>query len=281
MQARLMTDGYLNGDVIAAYFRVTKTLGSGSFGRVVEAVDVRTGAYVAIKLEAKDAEFPQLVYEKRVMDELGHCKGFPACIWFGYDDVYNMLIMERLNTSLEQLRVREGGRLPLDYLQHVGQQGLDRLHTFHAAGFAHRDIKPENFMMSKRILFLIDFGLCKRVLSPETGVHIAHRGGKTLAGTPRYASVCAHEGHEQSRRDDLESFIYMMVFLAKGSLPWQKNLGVKFEDIEACKVRTEPADLCAGLPACYRLTLEHARGLAFDQCPNYTLVKTLWRTQTL
>lgn len=264
------------GTVVAAYFHVTRTLGTGSFGKVVEAMDTRTRAYVAIKLEAKDAEFPQLVYEKRVMDELGHCRGFPACIWFGYDDVYNILIMERLNTSLEQLRTREGGNLPLDFLQHVGQQGLDRLHTFHTAGFAHRDIKPENFMMSKKILYLIDFGLCKRVLNPQTGAHIAHRGGKTLAGTPRYASIHAHQGHEQSRKDDLESFMYMMVFLAKGSLPWQKSLGVQFEDIGMCKERTDVDKLCSGLPACYRQTLLHARGLLFEDCPDYVYIKALW-----
>jgi serine/threonine protein kinase len=85
-------------------------------------------------------------------------------------------------------------------------------------------VKPENFCMGtgkkSSIVYLIDYGLSKRFCDPKTGEHIPFREGKQLTGTARYASVNTHLGYEQSRRDDLESFVYMIVYLINGNLPW-------------------------------------------------------------
>lgn len=213
--------------------------------------------------------------------------------------------------------------LPLYVVQYIALQALDRLHACHEEWLAHRDIKPENLLFevgsvataaevllgasaphdaaaafaagamprSWPRVFLIDFGLCKMM---RDGVaHIPLRGGKTLAGTPRYASLAAHRGLEQSRRDDLESLLYVLLFLARGKLPWQ-GLGDdrgdrddaaydaaddagNFPAIAAAKARLAPRDLCAGLPAAFALTLEHARSLAFDAMPDYALLTRAWR----
>jgi serine/threonine protein kinase len=259
--------------VLLKHFEVKRKLGSGSFGDVLEATDTRTGAKVAIKIEPRNALHPQLEYERRVMEELKDIPGFPRIISFTWDRTHNMLIMERLNCSLEQLRERERGSLPLSYLLPIGIEALNRLDVFHTQGLAHRDIKPENFMISKDVLYLIDFGLCKRVTDPETNQHIARRTDKTLAGTPRYASLRSHAGIEQSRRDDVESLVYMFVFLAKGSLPWQGRT----DHVATIKSNTEMEVLCRDLPQCFLKTLQYARNLEFEEMPDYDTVRSWWK----
>jgi serine/threonine protein kinase len=278
-------------DTIAQFYKVLEPLGSGSFGQVVKAVDTRTGVKVAIKMERKDADFPQLLYEARIMEQLGHFPGMPELYWFHGYKQWNVLVMPLLGRSLEDDRKAQGGSLPMTTIQVIAQQGLDRLRLLHEIGWAYRDIKPENFMWSRQrktqFLFLIDFGLCKRVIYPGTSSHISYRTGKTLTGTPRYASLRAHAGEEQSRRDDLESFLYMLVYLARGVLPWQKLPAPKrqlsseenCQRIGECKRSISPAELCTGLPACFEKTLKYARACSFEDLPDYNMLDILWRSK--
>ena len=99
---------------------------------------------------------------------------------------------------------------------------LSRIEYMHSQNFIHRDMKPDNFLMGtqKNQVYLIDFGLSKRFKDPKTGQHIAYKDGKSLTGTARYASVNTHIGIEQSRRDDLESIGYILLYFLKGILPW-------------------------------------------------------------
>ena len=104
-------------------------------------------------------------------------------------------------------------------------QLLDRLHFLHDKGFIHRDLKPENILVGlgnkSNTVYIIDYGLSKRYIDPHTGEHVPLRTGKALTGTPRFSSVNTHLGFETSRRDDLESLMYIVIYLARGSLPWQ------------------------------------------------------------
>ena len=131
---------------------------------------------------------------------------------------------------------------------------IQRIEFIHERGFIHRDIKPENFVIGlndkSNNLYIIDFGLSKRYKDKNTGQHIPYRENRHLVGTARYASINAHLGIEQSRRDDIESIGYVLVYLAFGRLPWQnKNeKGKKTNKTLEKKLLTPPEVLCKNLP---------------------------------
>ena len=117
-------------------------------------------------------------------------------------------------------------------------------------------MKPDNFLIGRggktAVIYIIDFGLAKRYKDPKTGQHIPYKNGKSLTGTARYASLNTHMGIEQSRRDDIEGIIYVLIYLLKGSLPWQGLLGNnrndKYKKIMELKMATSADTLCKGCP---------------------------------
>lgn len=102
-------------------------------------------------------------------------------------------------------------------------------------------------------IYIIDFGLAKRYRDPNNNQHIPYRNNKSLTGTVRYASINCHMGIEQSRRDDVESVIYVLIYFMKGKLPWQgmqaKTKTEKYKKIMQLKMGTPPEVLCRGCPS--------------------------------
>jgi casein kinase I family protein HRR25 len=128
---------------------------------------------------------------------------------------------------------------------------------------------------------MIDFGLAKRYRDPKTNVHIPYRENKNLTGTPRYASVNTHLGIEQSRRDDLESLGYILVYFCRGQLPWQgiraRTKKEKYDKIMEKKMTTPADALCRGLHQEFAIYLNYVRSLRFDDKPDYSYLRKLFR----
>lgn len=166
----------------------------------------------------------------------------------------------------------------------LGDQMLQRIEFVHINSFLHRDIKPDNFLMgngkNSHVLYIIDFGLSKRFIDPKTGEHIPYRDGKSLTGTARYASLNTHIGQEQSRRDDIESIAFVMVYFLKGELPWQGVAGAnkdeKYERIKEKKIETSITDLSKGLPSQMLKFFEVIRNIGFEDSPDYISLRTLF-----
>ena len=129
-------------------------------------------------------------------------------------------------------------------------------------------------------MYLIDFGLAKRYKS-KNGLHIPYRDGKNLTGTLRYASCNTHLGIEQSRRDDIESIGYCLLYFLKKKLPWMgikaKNNKERFKKIMDIKINTKLEDVCDGLPKEFAIIVQYSRDLRFDEKPNYQALKKLLR----
>ena len=168
----------------------------------------------------------------------------------------------------------------------MADQMIQRIEFVHSRFFIHRDIKPDNFLIGRNglqyYIYLIDFGLAKRYRDPKTMRHIPYRDDKNLTGTVRYASSNTHKGIEQSRRDDLESLGFVLIYFMKGTLPWQsikaKTRQEKYDKIKEIKCSTTSSQLCEGLPEEFEQYFDSVRDLKFDERPDYTSLRKLFKS---
>lgn len=268
-------------------FKVGKRVGCGTYGEVYSGLDLTTQQACALKLEALTAVSPQLKGEAKALGALRSVHGVPTLYWSGSDSSYNVISMELLGPSFDQLLERCKGKFSLKTGLLVGDQMIQRLESIHQLNYIHRDIKPDNFTLglhrAEKLIYLIDFGLAKRYRHPITKQHIPYRENSSLGlvGTLRYASVNAHLGMELSRRDDLEALFYMLIYFVRGSLPWQGALRLskdeKYSRVLELKQTISYHQLCKDLPACFSTALRYIRGLQFDSAPNYDYLLTLLR----
>ena len=202
---------------------------------------------------------------------------------YGYNSQYNILIMELLGQSLENLFQKQKKQFSLKTACMLGIQMIDRIEYIHSRKILHRDMKPDNFVMGRNdkshIVYLIDFGLSKKYWSSRQNKHIPYCTNKKLTGTARYASINALSGCEQGRRDDLESIGYIIMYFIRGSLPWQglkiNNNEDRYKKICNKKKNTSARELCAGFPKEFEDFVSYTRKLKFEEVPEYKYLKSL------
>ena len=204
------------------------------------------------------------------------------------------MVIDLLGPSLEDLFNFCGRKFSLKTVLLLADQLIARIEFIHSKNFLHRDIKPDNFLMGlgKRgnQVNVIDFGLAKKYRDPRTHLHIPYKENKNLTGTARYASINTHLGVEQSRRDDLESLGYVIMYFCRGSLPWQGLKAAtkkqKYDRIMEKKMTTSTEALCryfifikffSGFPNEFITYLNYCRSLRFDDKPDYSYLRKLFR----
>ncbi|CAA2969961.1 casein kinase 1-like protein 2 [Olea europaea var. sylvestris] len=266
-------------------YRLGRKIGSGSFGEIYLGTNIQTNEEVAIKLENVKTKHPQLLYESKLYRILQGGTGIPNVRWFGVEGDYNVLVMDLLGPSLEDLFNFCSRKLSLKTVLMLADQMINRVEFVHSKSFLHRDIKPDNFLMGlgrrANQVYIIDFGLAKKYRDTSTHQHISYRENKNLTGTARYASMNTHLGIEQSRRDDMESLGYVLMYFLRGSLPWQGlKAGTKkqkYEKISEKKVSTSIEALCRGYPTEFASYFHYCRSLRFEDKPDYAYLKRLFR----
>lgn len=268
-------------------FILIKKIGAGSFGEVYSGTDKLGKVNVAIKLESVKVKSPQLLYESKLYRIFAGCISIPRLYSYGTQGSHNIIIIDLLGKSLEDLAAQANHRLSLKTVLMCSDQMISALEFIHNRGFIHRDVKPDNFMIGRdnhsNQIYIIDFGLSKQYCDSKTKVHIPMKTGKPLIGTARYASINTLKGNEQSRRDDLESLGYVFLYLLLGHLPWMglpvDEHNQRYERILQVKSVTSIDELCSsnGIPLEFAQFLNLVRNLGFEERPNYSAYRELFR----
>lgn len=312
-----------NQHIVGIHYAIGAKIGEGSFGVIFEGENILNANYnnggkdnvgdgssadpaevepVAIKFEPRRSDAPQLRDEFRAYRILNGCRGIPHAYYFGQEGMHNVLILDLLGPSLEDLFEWCGRRFSVKTTCLVAKQMIDRVRTIHDHDLIYRDIKPDNFLISEyqrnssgniltksvaasangdpNLIYMVDFGMAKQYRDPRTKQHIPYRERKSLSGTARYMSINTHFGREQSRRDDLESLGHVFFYFLRGSLPWQglkaPNNKLKYEKIGLTKQKLNPDDLLTEfIPPQFATYLKYSRSLRFDEDPDYDYLISL------
>ena len=256
-------------------YRTVKKLGEGSFGNVYKAV--YDDDYYALKMEDISLDYDLLENEATILNYL-QGPNIPKFISFSKDKGYNVLVMELLDQSLDNI-LSKLRRFSVKTVAMLGYQLIKILKYIHDKHIIHRDIKPDNLAMGRKelngTLYIIDFGLAKKFRSSRTLKQFPLIKRHSLTGTARYASINALQGYEQSRRDDLESAMYVLMFFLRGNLPWQ-NIKIKGKHdkyLKICNKKKEISskELGKNFPSEFAELLEYFKNLGYTEDPDYEM----------
>lgn len=186
--------------------------------------------------------------------------------------------MERLGPSLHKIMHRRLGKprlassglfFSLEEVVNIGIQVLSTLQWFHDKGFVHRDVQPGNIIydFSQQRVLLIDYGAAQRYRNATIPRHTA-KNMRELIGSSVFTSLSSHRGETFSRRDDLESLGYVLVYLFHGQLPWQHLCPQASDDIIAKKSSILAEDRCGKLEP-FNGYFQSVRRLSIEEAPDY------------
>ncbi|CAD8098732.1 unnamed protein product [Paramecium sonneborni] len=272
-----------NQKIINSTFITKKRVSAGSFGVVYQGQDINTRNLVAIKIDKESKEDSSLLREAEILRKLQHLLHIPKLYWAGKEQDSFVLVIQYLGRDLTHY-MKTFRKFSMKCVLNIAEQMINILESLHKSKVLHRDIKPENVLVGKEDqenqLFIVDFGISK-FYKDENESHISFRDKQPFIGTTRYASINAHKGYSLSRRDDMESLGYMLIFLLKGQLPWQSlqftSEENKIKQVGQMKIKMEVSELCKGLPIEFTRYLDYVRGLQFKSEPNYKYCQSLFK----
>ena len=274
-------DSFLEeNNIIFKKYKPIKVIGIGAFSKIYSAIRISDKAVFAIKTEKKSAFKNHLKNEAYNLLTLRDGIGIPKLISYGNNKKYEILIETLLDKSLKDIFIEQKKPCNLIDLCLIAIQSIERLEFIHYKNLIYRDVKPENIMIGLKdpnIIYIIDFGLCQKYRSSKTGKHIQFKETKKFNGTLIYASSYVLQGKESSRRDDLISLAYTLIFLYKRNLPWESNWDklnkIKLLHIINSKETFDFGQLLVNLPKEMIDFLKYTQNLRFEQDPDYAYMK--------
>jgi serine/threonine protein kinase len=259
--------------IIANKYKLLEKIGSGSFGEIYKGENIRTKELVAIKIECIKNGTSLLKNESIKYNYLSKIKGIPNIKWFGKDNCYYFMVINLLGKSLKQFFLEtktQYASFSPNYIIDIGIKMINLVMNIHEKGLIHRDIKPDNFLFGLNDsdqLYLIDFGFCKCYLNNFQ--HIPFKNTNKLIGSPNYASINAHKCFELSRRDDLESIGYILLYLYNGKLEWEE---IDFLEKNDKILLLKENIISSSIPDFLREYFHRIRNINFEETPNYKIL---------
>ena len=219
--------------IVGGKYRLIRKIGEGTFGKIYEGLHKEkeehkeTVAVKLIKLDASNEHKKIFENEIEVYERLKGIKNIPSLFASGIEGKFGYIVMDMFPQSLEELHINYKDQLSLKVVIHLGLEMMTIIEDIHSRGIIHRDLKPANFLLKANKeniteLYLIDFGLSQLFLD-DKHKHIMMKTNETIVGTIRYMSINVHQGFTASRRDDLETLGYILMYLYYGELPWQSK----------------------------------------------------------
>ena len=261
--------------IIANKYKLLEKIGAGAFGSIFKGENIRTKDYVAIKVEPILNDLKLLKNESIIYQYLIDNEGIPNVKWFGKDNQNYYMVINLLGDSLQTIMERKHS-FSLKLVLQIGIQIIYLLKMIHDKGLVHRDIKPDNFLLGlnnkNKKIYLIDFGFCKTFLNNDK--HIDMKKVNNLIGTNNFASINAHEFNELSRRDDLESLGFMLIYFYFGNLIWKD-----YTDNEMIKVMKNTIINDENNPKILIEYFKIIKCLEFKENPNYDLLINMFKDQ--
>jgi len=258
---------------IANKYKIIQKIGSGSFGSIFEGINTRTSEKVAIKIEPIIDDLKLLKHESNIYRLLSNVDGVPKIKWYGKDEHNYYMVIDLFGDSLQDL-LDKSIKLSLKTILQIGINILSILMKIHDIGLIHRDVKPENFLLTlhkPRKVFLIDFGISKPYIINNK--HIEFKNKNKFVGTLNFASINNHNFCEQSRRDDLESLAYMLIYFYFGELEWINENEFDYNNFERennyIKIKKESINEKNDIPNVLLGFYEKIRTLSFEERPYY------------
>jgi len=283
-------------------YEIISKLGLGSFGSVYKGIDKLSNKQVAIKIEGKkvgnhsqlklEVKIYKLLKDAFISDRIR----WPQIYHIGSDKSgNNIMVMDLLGPNLDvMLRKTPNKHFSPSAIAYMAVKMINLIEKFHLSGFVHRDLKPQNFVIESceeyfpryPEIYLIDYGLAKSYVEPDQTTHCPFTQNRRLNGTVRYSSINTHLGVEQSRRDDMQSLGYILVYLLLGKLPWQnlltKDKKAGYHRIMTIKMSTPIEKLVENVqPPEMRTALTtyllYSYSLMYNEEPHYDYCKRLFK----
>ena len=256
-------------DIVLGFkYKILEPLGEGSFGAVFKGQNIFTSENVAIKIESDKSNHKVLKHETQVSKYLNKVEGIPRMRWFGKQGNFLYTVFDLLGKDLVFYKTMNG-KIPIASIKKIGFRLLEIIEHIHKKDIVHRDLKPDNIVMdreNKGNIHIIDFGLAKKY--KNNGKHIEFKKNKPAIGSKNFCSINVMKGCEYSRRDDLISIGYILLYLYYDELPWEdKKTSSILCNKELENVVTSNDTLDKYLKYCY--------SLKFNETPNYKSLKTI------
>ena len=261
--------------LIGNKYKLIEKIGEGAFGSIYKGENSRTKELVAIKVEPINNNTKLLKNESIIYQYLINNEGLPNVKWFGKDKINYYMVINLLGESLQTLKERKHN-FSLKLVLQIGIQIIKLLKMIHNKGLIHRDIKPDNFLLGlndkNRQIYIIDFGFCKSFLNDNK--HIDMKKTNNIIGTNNFASVNAHDFNELSRRDDLESLGYMLIYFYFGELMWKD-----YSNNEMIKIMKNNIINDENIPKIILKYFEIIKCLEFKETPNYDFITNMFKNE--